>query len=720
MLRLAIRFVPLSLLVLLAACGSPGGTPPPPPGSGATLVNDRVSVLDQGARNSVGGFTLDHASGRGELRIRADDPMAGGLQAGDVLVSSPIAGIAPDGFLQRVVSTQRQGQEVVVQTEQATLTDVFDQAKIRYQQDLGPNDVVSVKSAYAGVSFRHDDPDLPQPLAGTSFDFGIDFDEVLVDVDGNPGTTDDQLTLDGSFDFNASASADIDIGWFADLDRFTFLVALDESVNLQVRGDLSEQFDESVEVARYNFGSFTVMVGPVPVVFSIDLALEVGCQGQLTAHIETGATQATSVQVGAEYKNDHWRNLSTANSTFTYTAPTFTASADARAYARPSLDIMVYGLAGPYAYAEAFIEGNSELYRDPFWQLTGGLGFGIGFRVELPIVGQVADWSTELVGVERTLQSSQDAPPELVVVSPPDGSTLLDGEALRIVAKATDREQRDVDVSLSDAAGTIDSAVSTEGASASLESDALCIGSHDFIVSAEDGAHHTVQEPLTVVVENHVPEVSIRDDLLGAKQVYPGGYLVAFADASDTTCQGKGNAADPSLVEWYVDGVKVGTTDALVIATPAGYDVGDSFALEARYDDGHDVGTSDPVQIAVVARPAGGDLAPEVMIAAPEPGENYTLLYDCVGFTSGSPLVGLGIDPEEGVLPDADLTWRFDGSFLANGARPSVTFCEPYGGDHGPTTGDHLLSLSATDGAGHEVDTELTIRISYIGLMPWP
>lgn len=710
MLRRTLLLVVLSSLLagLLAACGSSGG-PPPGVAPGDTVVNDDVHVLDQGARDLLDAFTLDLASGDGELRFRADDPALDELQPGRVVVSRPIGAVAPHGFLQRVAARRTEGGEVVLETHQATLTDAFDQASIAYRQELKPADVTAVRSAYPGVSFRYGAADAVAPQAGASYDFTLAFDEVLIDADDDASTTDDQLVVNGSLSFNASASADIDIGWLADLDLFEFEVNLQESANVDVTGQLAASFQKQVEVARYTFGSFTVTVGPVPVVFNVDLVVSVGAQGQISARIETSATQSTRITVGARYSGGSWHDLSGVDSSFDYVAPTLTAGASARAWARPSLNVMIYGLAGPYVYAEAFVSADAELYRVPFWELRGGIGFGIGFTVDLPVVGKVADWSTELVGLEKTLQQSVDAPPSLTLASPADGDHSLDGAFVPFRVQGQDRESHDVGLTLTRAGTERDTATSTDGATVTLRSGRLCVGSYDFDLGAVDGAGHAVGKTVTIVVDNRVPEVGIRDDLLADVPVFPGAWMLAYADVSDITCP-SGAAVNPALIQWYVDGSPANTGEELLYQVPAGATVGHTLQIEARYDDGLDVG-SDTAPATVESAPSGRSYAPRALIRTPSDGDVLEDVY--CGMTHA--FEGVGIDPEDGELTGASLVWevRKGTGFvqLGTGTDVSVDFCALYGGTFGNEFGYHDIRLTATDSGGAAGSATITVYV---------
>jgi hypothetical protein len=593
---------------------------------------------------------------------------------------------------------------VVLTTSQATLLETFNKAEVDYEQTLAPSDIVDTETRSQGIRMRTRGSPLTreQPLG---FDFGIDFDQVLVDADGDRSTTNDQLVVDGSLNFNASASADIDIGWLAELDNFEFRVDLEESASVEVRGNASVGFERRITVATYSFGAFTVPVGPVPVVFHVTMGIDIGADGQFQANLRAKAVQDASVTVGAAYsEDDGWRNLNDVDSSFNFTPPEFTAAGAARAFVEPRLAVKIYGLAGPFVTAQAYLAGDADLHRLPFWRLRAGLDFGIGFDIELPVVGRVARFQRNIAGLEKELGVAPNAAPTLTVVSPEDGARGTDGDRIGFELEVRDREQEFVDVRIEEDGKTVDE--ERVAGTATLMSGATCQGAHTYSITATDDQGESVSETVSVVVENRVPSVTLERG--SAPDPYPGGYLVAFGGASDRTCDSN-NAAQPALIGWYVDGQRVGSSEELLYRVPPSkYAAGDTLSVEARYDDGQAVGRSEPIEVTVAQKPAGADLEPTPIIRTPVQGEYYK--------TTGSPLPfeGLGIDTEDGELPDNSLVWEIqkDGGWVevGRGKTGSVdyyNFFEPT-----ETFGSHRLRLTVTDSAGQSVTETVRYQVT--------
>ena len=589
MLQLPYRLLSILLVALLVACsGSPNGGPgpdpepdpdpdPPPP----VIVRDDVRVLEPDAAEDLAGFALDTTAGDGELRFRADSPALEALEPGRVVVSGPVPGVAPHGFLQRIEAKRVEGEEVVLETTQATLLDTFERARIRFSQELEPDDLVDAHAYYEGVTFTDASTGL-EPQASTGFAFTLSFDEVLIDADGDDGTTDDQLRVDGTFSFDATASADIDIDCCESLvvpylDRFASKIELNESVDVSLTGELATGFDERFEVARYDFGTFTVMAGPVPVVFVLDMVISVGASGRFEARLEASAAQSTHVQVGAEYTDDHgWRDLNEFDSDFAFPTPSITAAANARAFLRPQVDIKIYGLAGPYAYAEAFVTADAELHRDPFWTFSAGLDFGLGFVIDLPVVGEIAEWETELAGFEETLDESENGAPELELDIP---NVVPVGRSVDLQAHATDREDGPfccTYVWSSDVDGDL-------GSSSGIRPTFDGPGVRTITVTATDPDGATTEETATV----HVADVTIDQP--------SGTFRQTDGPTFQATLEGFPEGSDPTIHWSYRD------PDSGVVALPVTSKGGESFTFM-------DVACIDSLWVFAEVRPEGGEV----------------------------------------------------------------------------------------------------------------
>lgn len=540
------------------------------------------------------------------------------------------------------------------------------------------------------------------------------FDEVLLDADGDHSTTDDQLTLNGNVRFAASFDTAIRVENFT-LQRFLFAVNLEESVNLDMTGDFNQaDIDQQTEVADVDLATLNIPVGPVPVVLDIDLVVTMGINGTVTAEIQASAQQSTDVRIGGEYTDaDGWGGINEKSSSFEVPPPEFGLSdASARGYVRPELQIKLYGIAGPFVYAEPYVRFVAELYTSPYWELYGGLEFGAGFVVTVPVLGEVTRWEASFDAFEEPIEESSNRAPSVEVVSPDDGATVTAGSDLTLTVTATDREQSDVTVRIT--GDNIDrEVIVTEGAEEQIALLDLCEGVRNLQVTAVDDEGATASVDFSAVVENATPVVTLdRSTLTGnnAPPIFPGGYLSAAAQVDDSRCS-EADAVDYDFVEWYVDGSRVArSTDLLTRLSPTDYSAGDVVSVQARFDDGGKVGQSDTVNVTLDPTPSG-DLPVTV---------NITSCSICggtvnVGGDSYIPnevsVTGVAFDPKDGELSGGELVWeiRNEGDstreMIGNGESVTFNISDIY-----PTPdqadGDNTIYLTVDDGGQTVSDSE--------------
>src|SRR5262249_5259808 len=122
-MRPSMRSFSLCALVL-AACGSGGGAV-----DAGFVIPATTKVLDDATRAAITSFDAD-----GTLVGTA--PALADLAPGDVIVSVPISGIAPDGFLRKVTSVTPSGGQVTVNTQFAALNEAITDGTITSSGDL--------------------------------------------------------------------------------------------------------------------------------------------------------------------------------------------------------------------------------------------------------------------------------------------------------------------------------------------------------------------------------------------------------------------------------------------------------------------------------------------------------------------------------------------------------------------------------------------------------
>ena len=381
------------------------GTPEPTPGDDdlAAIIPDTTKVLS--------GITIDKLvsiSDDGSVYTFSETtPELQALAAGDV-----IAGDAweqtPFGFLRKVTGVTVAGQQVVVSTDQARLEDAIEQGVVHASQELTPGDV-RAGTKLPGVALASAGPGL-SPSANA---FVVELDDVvLLDLDGNLETTDDQVRANGQLSFQPRFDFDLRMRGFR-IERLSAISGATERVDLDITAKIQLlDAHEEVQVAYYLLQPITVWVGWLPVVFTPVLTVDVGLDGSAVVGFDVAVAQEANLDVGLVYANGGWSPVSEFTNDFDFTPPTITANCRARGYAGLQLAILIYGVGGPQGQLDGFLELDADVNRDPWWELYGGLGATVGVRFE--VLGyRLADYEKRVLEQRFPLSQGGARPTEM-------------------------------------------------------------------------------------------------------------------------------------------------------------------------------------------------------------------------------------------------------------------------------------------------------------------
>ena len=384
--------------------------PPPTP----TQPEEAVEVIIPDTTKVLSGDTVDSLtsiSGDGAVFTFSEpSPELEGLERGDVMVSD-VSAQAPAGFLRKVTAVRSDADEVVVETESATLEDAIEQGSLALTRILTPGEVQGGRQLQ-GVALA------ALPLAPGPDRFVVSLDDVvLYDLDGDHATPRDQVRANGTLWFEPEFSFELKLKGFR-LERLSLTTSATESVYLQITGELQIlDLHEEVQVAYYVLQPITFWVGWVPVVLTPVLTVNVGLDGTATVGFEVDVTQEATLTAGLRYAGGRWSPKADFTNDFGFTPPTLTGNLDARAYAGLELAILVYGIAGPYGGIYGFLELDADINRVPWWELHGGLEAVVGVRVEI-LGTTVADHPETVLDRRFLLAQGETRPTDTPIPTP--------------------------------------------------------------------------------------------------------------------------------------------------------------------------------------------------------------------------------------------------------------------------------------------------------------
>jgi hypothetical protein len=318
-------------LCILTGCGG-GGVGKlitSPSKATGTVVQPNVQVLP-----SDGSVTVA-AQDANSVTLMGNVPA---LTAGQVIVSG-----VGEGLLRKVVSASSAGGSAVVQTQQATLEDVFQEADIQFHKDFVASDF-KAQALRPGITIRN----YAQPHdSGPSNTVELDFSNLTIgnDDEGN------SIKLGGSASLTTSLDFDCQIHSFQ-LQSLkvapTIASAMKLSANIKGKVTLLEK---TIQIVVLRGEPIDVQAGIVPVVFVPILTINLEVKGSLETGVEVSMGSTASVQAGFQYQAGQlptpiasvMKQFDASPQFNLYTSGTLEISP-----VDPDISLNLYGVAGPY------------------------------------------------------------------------------------------------------------------------------------------------------------------------------------------------------------------------------------------------------------------------------------------------------------------------------------------------------------------------------------
>ncbi len=288
------------------------------------------------------------------LQLAANSSLAANLKVGDVIVSAPIPGVAPYGFLRKVTAIVPQSGGTTLALEEASLEEAVEQGELAEEFTLSTADIVS--STEGNNVFVED----TLSTQGLGINLNI-LNEILCDSDGNLSTTDDQITLNGSIQADLKPFVDLRIRWFS-LRHFEAGMGVDESANITLSGKCGKEIKKEKLLEKIDFKTFVFAIGPVPVVVTPSIEIYIGAKGEVSIKVNYEVRQEFEARYGTRWdRSGGWSRINEVNSTFEHTPPSIEGKAKVRGYVGAKAGLRFYGAAFVYVYPQAYAEAEATL-----------------------------------------------------------------------------------------------------------------------------------------------------------------------------------------------------------------------------------------------------------------------------------------------------------------------------------------------------------------------
>lgn len=344
----------------------------------AETTNSLISISDDGAN----------------YRFYNNSSQLALINLGDVILSEGTP-LAPYGFMRRVTDIWTEGDQIIFQTEQAVLTDVFHEASVSISQQITPA-MISNTSLADGVSLLETNEEVPT----------FTFSKVLFDEDGDEATTHDQIKASGEVSVELSYDFDFEITAIPpSLDQLTFLVDVTELAALSVESGNIAFLDSEFEVELAKQTLSPIVIGGVP--FVPEVTISVGLDGSIQADISSSVTQQFDFDGGVIYDGNEWDVLSDYTNSFSYELPELAeAQLEFKAFVGANVNFLIAGLPlGPSLSLKPYLLLTVDPTATPWWQLFGGLEIDLGMFLK-PFGVTLVDLDFTLVDYDRLLARS--------------------------------------------------------------------------------------------------------------------------------------------------------------------------------------------------------------------------------------------------------------------------------------------------------------------------
>ena len=300
---------------------------------GAVTVSPRTQVL--------AASTVVSASPDGKP---AELVVAGGNEVSVGQIIAIGAGLAtPDGFLGQVTAVSVSGGETTVQTKPATLMQAV---------PVGSFDV-SMSQAPQGNSVRHGVRRAHDSHADCNGSVAAS-----VDADASVGLT-IRAKGDWSWLRGGVQSASLSAG-----------ASASASVTATVEGAGSCKLDP-VQILKLKGPGDTFFVGPVPVVVTSQVLVDLDASASVGAKVTTGISGGYSATAGIGWtKSGGFYPIDSFGPTFKYTAPTLSANADVEASLDPTIQVSIDGGGHADLNLSAGLDLTADTTANPWWALT--------------------------------------------------------------------------------------------------------------------------------------------------------------------------------------------------------------------------------------------------------------------------------------------------------------------------------------------------------------
>ncbi|MCW5906663.1 MAG: hypothetical protein KIS94_02305 [Chitinophagales bacterium] len=294
------------------------------------------------------------------------------ITAGDIIVSAA-TDLAPYGYLRKVLSVSKNGNLTVLSTSNATLEDAIKECNYTYSRTFAPADTMTGKKESVG--------------------FGSEINLILHDKDGLSSTTNDRITLTGSYEITPDFLFELKMK-SAQVNFLKMGLGLTETIDIHLKANLytTTLLEKEILLANYPLAPIVMWVGHFPIVVRPVIKFKAGHETGIQADVNAGWTGALYQEAYLEYsKGNGWKVLSNKTITPNLAEHTLTGSANAETYIKAEMQFILYDFEGvtaslfgkSYLQAEGTCTITPSGFNDCNWNIKAGFKAGGETKVQV-------------------------------------------------------------------------------------------------------------------------------------------------------------------------------------------------------------------------------------------------------------------------------------------------------------------------------------------------
>jgi hypothetical protein len=405
------------------------------------LIPPTTKVVEGEALAALTTFGAD-----GRLTFASTTPWLAALEVGDVLVAGPSVA-APSGLLRRVASdpSPEAGGGLRIETEAAFLREAIHHGALTFVHELTAEDLESAIATMDGVT-----------LSPAAVGLSGDIDKTFT-ADAGDGR-EARIRISGTYQVKPLLDVDLRItcdrtvlGVCAEIPDLAFMAVMEvrEELTATLTGELAAEFKpDPVQLAFFEFKPITRWIGSVPVVFRPRLTLALGVHVTLDGTLEVGLVQTLTLKRGMQYNSDTgFQVIEEQHHAFDFTSHGFSYKLDAMAYLDASVELLLFGLGGPYAE----LRGGPHVAVDLMYGLPGRPGISMITEMCLRLTAGlkansvlgIGSWDTGVYEECFELGGLRNHLPVVSITAPTESADIKAIVGAKLVAKVDDPDTTD-------------------------------------------------------------------------------------------------------------------------------------------------------------------------------------------------------------------------------------------------------------------------------------